>query len=60
MYMQELSLKEFLKKYSTLSNNFIDDFYFIYDFNELNNNAEAADYAEYMNEVRMEEYADRR
>ena len=36
--MQELSLKEFLKKYSTLSNNFIDDFYFIYDFNELNNN----------------------
>lgn len=36
--MQELSLKEFLKKYSTLSNDFIDDFYFIYDFNELNNN----------------------
>ena len=35
--MQDLSLKEFLKKYSTLSNDFIDDFYFIYDFNELNN-----------------------
>jgi len=36
--MKEISLKEFLKKYSTLSNDFIDDFYSIYDFNELNNN----------------------
>ena len=32
--MNQLSLKDFLKKYSTLSNDFIDDFYSIYDFNE--------------------------
>lgn len=36
--MNNLSLKDFLKKYSTLSNDFIDDFYNIYDFNEYNNN----------------------
>lgn len=36
--MDNLSLKDFLKKYSTLSNDFIDDFYTIYDFNEYNNN----------------------
>ena len=36
--MNTLSLKDFLKKYSTLSNDFIDDFYNIYDFNEHNNN----------------------
>ena len=36
--MNILSLKDFLKKYSTLSNDFIDDFYTIYDFNEYNNN----------------------
>ena len=35
--MNNLSLKNFLKKYSTLSNEFIDDFYAIYDFNEYNN-----------------------
>ena len=33
-----LTLKNFLKKYSLLSNEFIDDFYAIYDFNESNNN----------------------
>ena len=33
-----LTLKKFLKKYSTLSNEFIDDFYEIYDFNESDNN----------------------
>jgi hypothetical protein len=32
--MNTLSLKDFLKKYSTLNNDFIDDFYTIYDFNE--------------------------
>lgn len=36
--MNNLSLKDFLKKYSTLSNDFIDDFYNIYDFNEYKNN----------------------
>ena len=36
--MNNLSLKDFLKKYSILSNDFIDDFYTIYDFNEYNNN----------------------
>ena len=36
--MNNLSLKDFLKKYSTLSNDFIDDFYSIYDFNQHNNN----------------------
>jgi phage anti-repressor protein len=36
--MNILSLKDFIKKYSTLSNDFIDDFYTIYDFNEYNNN----------------------
>ena len=36
--MKNLTLKEFLKKYSTLSNEFIDDFYKIYDFNESDNN----------------------
>ena len=35
--MSLLSLKDFLKKYSILSNDFIDDFYTIYDFNEYNN-----------------------
>ena len=35
--MSILSLKDFLKKYSTLNNDFIDDFYTIYDFNEYNN-----------------------
>ena len=35
--MNTPTLKEFLKKYSTLSNEFIDDFYAIYDFNEYNN-----------------------
>ena len=35
--MNSLSLKDFLKKYSILSNDFIDDFYTIYDFNENNN-----------------------
>jgi phage anti-repressor protein len=33
-----LSLKDFLKKYSLLSDEFIDDFYEIYDFNESDNN----------------------
>ncbi len=36
--MTQLTLKDFLKKYSTLSNEFINDFYKIYDFNEYNNN----------------------
>jgi hypothetical protein len=36
--MNRISLKEFLKKYSSLSNNFIDDFNNIYNFNEYNNN----------------------
>ena len=36
--MNNLSLKDFLKKYSTLSNDFIDDFYNIYNFNEYTNN----------------------
>lgn len=35
--MSQLSLKDFLKKFSTLSNEFIDDFYGIYDFNEHKN-----------------------
>ena len=35
--MSLLTLKDFLKKYSILSNDFIDDFYTIYDFNEYNN-----------------------
>lgn len=35
--MNQLSLKDFLKKFSTLSNEFIDDFYNIYDFNEHKN-----------------------
>ena len=30
-------IKDFLKKYSTLSNKFIEDFYNIYDYNEYNN-----------------------
>jgi hypothetical protein len=38
IYMNSGSLKDFLKKYSTLSNDFIDDFYSIYNFNEYNNN----------------------
>ena len=33
-----LTLKNFLQKYSVLSNEFIDDFYAIYDFNESDNN----------------------
>ena len=36
--MHNMSFKIFLKKYSLLSNEFIDDFYTIYDFNESNNN----------------------
>ena len=36
--MSKLTLKDFLKKYSTLSNEFIDDFYKIYDFNNYDNN----------------------
>ena len=36
--MSNISLKDFLKKYSTLSNNFIDDFYAIYDFDDYKNN----------------------
>ena len=36
--MTKISLKDFLKKYSNLSNKFIDDFYSIYDFNESSNN----------------------
>jgi phage anti-repressor protein len=36
--MSKLTLREFLKKYSLLSNEFIDDFYDIYDFNETDNN----------------------
>ena len=36
--MNNLPLKDFLKKYSTLSNDFIDDLYTIYDFNQYNNN----------------------
>ncbi len=36
--MEKLTFKEFLKKYSTLSNEFIDDFYKIYDYNIYNNN----------------------
>ena len=35
--MAEITFKDFLKKYSMLSNEFIDDFYSIYDFNENNN-----------------------
>lgn len=33
-----MKFHEFLKKYSNLSNDFIDDFYNIYDYNESNNN----------------------
>ena len=33
-----MKFQEFLKKYSNLSNDFIDDFYNIYDYNESNNN----------------------
>jgi hypothetical protein len=33
-----MKFREFLKKYSNLSNDFIDDFYNIYDYNESNNN----------------------
>jgi phage anti-repressor protein len=36
--MIKINFKEFLKKYSNLNNEFIDDFYNIYDFNETNNN----------------------
>lgn len=36
--MTKLTLRNFLKKYSLLSNEFIDDFHNIYDFNETNNN----------------------
>jgi len=36
--MNTLTLKDFLKKYSTLNNDFINDFYTIYDFNEHDNN----------------------
>ena len=36
--MKNITFRDFLKKYSTLSNEFIDDFYNIYDFNESNNN----------------------
>ncbi len=35
--MDNITFKDFLKKYSLLSNEFIDDFYSIYDFNENNN-----------------------
>lgn len=35
--MEKISFRSFLKKYSLLSNDFIDDFYTIYDFNEDNN-----------------------
>lgn len=35
--MKELPLRDFLKKYSTLSNKFIDDFYNLYDSNESKN-----------------------
>ena len=35
--MEKLTFKEFLKKYSLLSNEFINDCYSIYDFNEINN-----------------------
>jgi len=35
--MSKLTLREFLKKYSLLSNEFIDDFNDIYDFNETDN-----------------------
>jgi hypothetical protein len=33
-----MKFRDFLKKYSNLSNDFIDDFYNIYDYNESNNN----------------------
>ena len=33
-----MKFREFLKKYSNLSDDFIDDFYNIYDYNESNNN----------------------
>jgi phage anti-repressor protein len=36
--MPLLSFKDFLKKYSTLSNEFIDNFYNVYNFNEYDNN----------------------
>lgn len=36
--MIKINFKEFLKKYYNLNNEFIDDFYNIYDFNETNNN----------------------
>jgi len=36
--MEKITFKEFLKKYSLLSNEFIEDFYKIYDYNEHNNN----------------------
>jgi len=36
--MIKINFKDFLKKYSNLSNEFIDDFYNIYNFNEYNNN----------------------
>jgi hypothetical protein len=35
--MYKLTLRDFLKKYSTLSNEFINDFYNIYDHNNSNN-----------------------
>lgn len=35
---KNISFKDFLKKYSNLNNEFIDDFYNIYDFNINNNN----------------------
>jgi len=31
-----LSVKDFLKKYTTISNNFIDDFFELYDNNSVN------------------------
>ena len=35
---KNINFKDFLKKYSNLNNEFIDDFYNIYDFNINNNN----------------------
>ena len=35
---KNITIRDFLKKYSMLSNEFIDDFYNIYEFNESNNN----------------------
>ena len=37
-YNRMISLIDFLKKYSTIPNQFIDDFYKIIDYKEINNN----------------------